>query len=274
MEIDGEVRVEGILSTLEHRGQVSVSELATQFGVSAVTIRKDLQALERRALLQRVRGGARSHTSEDEGSFTERLGRSAGAKKAIARHAAGFVANGDVIALDSSTSAYFLALELLNRRDLVVVTNSLRSAMVLSEESDATVVLLGGTIRRTAHSTVGDISDALVGRGRISKAFTGLAALSLERGLLELSRAEADTKRALTDASREVYALFESSKADAFGLHSFAVPDRVTRLITDTGFPDDEVARWRDADVEVDRCRIGSTAIGVGSTPVPIADAG
>lgn len=274
MEIDGEVRVEGILSALEHRGQVSVSELATQFGVSAVTIRKDLVALERRALLQRVRGGARAHTSEDEGSFAERLGRSAGAKKAIARHAATFVANGDVIALDSSTSAYFLALELLTRRDLVVVTNSLRSAMVLSEESDATVVLLGGTIRRMANSTVGDISDALSGRGRISKAFTGLAALSIERGLLELSRAEADSKRALMDASREVYALFESAKADAFGLHSFAVPGRVTRLITDTAFPDDEVARWRDAGVEVDRCRVGSTATSSGRAPVPIADAG
>lgn len=274
MEIDGEVRVDGILSELEHRGQVSVSELAVQFGVSAVTIRKDLRFLERRALLQRVRGGARSHTSGDEGSFTERLGRSAGAKKVIARHAATFVGNGDVIALDSSTSAYFLALELLNRRDLVVVTNSLRSAMVLSEESDATVVLLGGTIRRTANSTVGDISDVLVGRGRIAKAFTGLAALSLERGLLELSRAEADSKRALVDASREVYALFESAKADAFGLHSFAVTDRVTRLITDTGFPDDEVARWRDAGVAVDRCRIGSTVTSSGRAPVPIADVG
>jgi DeoR/GlpR family transcriptional regulator of sugar metabolism len=273
MDIDGEERVEGILSALEHRGQVSVSELATQFGVSAVTIRKDLEALERKSLLQRVRGGARPRASEDEGSFTERLGRAAGAKRAIARHAATFVNNGDVIALDSSTSAYFLALELLSRRDLVVVTNSLRTAMVLSEDSDATVVILGGTVRRMATSTVGDISNVLVGRGRIAKAFTGLAALSFERGLLELSSAEAESKKALMDASREVFALFESAKADAFGLHTFAAADRVTRLITDTGFSDDEVARWRGVGVEVDRCRIAAPSSTL-RAPVPIADVG
>jgi DeoR/GlpR family transcriptional regulator of sugar metabolism len=274
MDIDGDARVEGILSALEHRGQVSVTELATQFGVSAVTIRKDLEALERKALLQRVRGGARIRVSEDEGSFTERLGRAAGAKRAIARHAATFVNNGDVIALDSSTSAYFLALELLGRRDLVVVTNSLRTAMMLSEDSDATVVLLGGTVRRMATSTVGDISNVLVGRGRIAKAFTGLAALSFERGLLELSSAEAESKRAMMDASREVYALFESAKADAFGLHSFAAPDRVTRLITDTGLSDVDAALWRGIGVEVDRCRIGSSAFPSSAAPAPMADVG
>lgn len=262
MEIDSDVRIDGILAALEHRGQVSVTELSEEFGVSAVTIRKDLVALERRSLLQRVRGGARASAPKEEGSFADRLGRGAGAKKAIARHAASFVRNGDVIALDSSTSAYFLALELLDRRDLVVVTNSLRSATVLSEESDATVVLLGGTVRRTSASTVGDISGVLVGRGRIGRAFVGVAGLSIERGLLELSAAEAESKRAIVESAREVFALFDSAKADAFGLHSFAGTDRVTRLITDSGFSDTDAAPWRDAGVSVDLCPAGAAARG------------
>lgn len=274
MEIDSEARVEGILTALEDRGHVSVAELAAQFNVSAVTIRKDLQALERRSLLQRVRGGARPHAPSEEGSFGVRLGRSAGAKTTIARQAATLVGHGDVVALDSSTSAYFLALELLDRRDLVVVTNSLRSATVLSEESDATVVLLGGTIRRPSASTVGDISETLVGRGRIAKAFMGLAALSIERGLLELSGVEAETKRAITGASMEVIGLFDSAKADGFGLHSFADTSRVTRLITDTGFSDTETSRWRDAGVEVDRCPIGVAQRGTAETPHPMAGVG
>lgn len=272
MDQDSDVRVEGILSALEHAGHVSVNELSARFGVSAVTIRKDLQALERQSLLQRVRGGARSHAPNEEGSFTDRLGRGVAAKKAIARHAASLVSNGDVIALDSSTSAYFLALELLNRRDLVVITNSLRSAMLLTEESDATVVLLGGTVRRTASSTVGDPLDVLSGRGRITTAFLGLTSLSPERGLMELSIAEAESKRVLAGPARNVVGLFDSSKLDGFGLHPFATADRVTRLITDTGFDDAEAARWRALDVIVDRCDV--KAAGRGIRAVEAADVG
>ena len=272
MDHDSDVRGEGILSALEHAGHVSVNELSARFGVSAVTIRKDLQHLERQALLQRVRGGARSHAPNEEGSFTDRLGRGVGAKKAIARHAASLVANGDVIALDSSTTAYFLALEVLSRRDLVVITNSLRSALLLTEESDATVVLLGGTVRRPSSSTVGDPLDVLAGRGRIATAFLGLTSLSPERGLMELSIAEAESKRALAGPARNLVGLFDSSKIEGFGLHSFATADRVTRLITDTGFDDAEAARWRALGVIVDRCDV--KAIGSSSRPAQTGDVG
>ncbi|KAA9132282.1 DeoR/GlpR family DNA-binding transcription regulator [Microbacterium caowuchunii] len=274
MEIDSVVRVDGILAALEHQGQVSVSELAQRFGVSAVTIRKDLHALERRSLLQRVRGGARAAAPAEEGSFADRLSRGVAAKKAVARYAAALVRNGDVIALDSSTSAYFLALELLGHRDLVVVTNSLRSATVLVEESNATVVLMGGTIRRTSASTVGDVSEVLSGRGRVAHAFLGLAALSIERGLLELSVAEAESKRVIVDAAREVVGLFDSGKADGFGLHSFAATDRVTRLITDTGFSDEDTARWQEAGVQVDRCPVHPGGRHADEVGAPMAEVG
>jgi len=256
MDQPGDGRVEGILSVLEHNGETTVAALAERFDVSAVTIRKDLQMLERRSLLVRTRGGARGLTPDEDGSFTDRLGDQVAAKKAIARQASTLVQDGDVIALDSSTSAYYLALELLERRELVVITNSLRTASLLADESDATIVLMGGTIRRSMSSTVGDFSGVLAGRGRIGKVFLGLVALSVQRGILEQSVEEAETKRSMVAAAGEVIALSDSTKAAGFGLYTVAETSQVTRLITDTSFDAHEVERWRDAGVQVDVCEV------------------
>lgn len=252
MESESEVRIDGILSVLEQRGEVTVQELSDHFSVSAVTIRKDLDVLERRSLLERYRGGARLHAPSEEGSFTDRLRRRVGAKKAIARKAATYVSNGDAIALDSSTSCHYLAMELLEHQDLVVVTNSLRTATLLSEESSATVVMLGGTVRRTANSTVSDLADTLAGRGQLITAFAGVACASTQRGLMELSESEAATKRGMVRAARQVIAIFDSSKEGAFGLHSFAAPTQVSRILTDAHFSSAEAERWMAMGVAVE----------------------
>src|SRR3954471_21355240 len=119
-------REQVILSALRTTGRVAVADLATRFGVSSVTVRKDLDALERRSLLRRVRGGAVSLGASDEGSFEARFTDSRDRKQAIAKAAATSVRDGDVIAIDSSTTAFYLAQEIVDRRGLVVVTNGLR----------------------------------------------------------------------------------------------------------------------------------------------------
>src|SRR5215210_6640921 len=119
-------REQVILSALRTAGRVAVSELTERFGVSSVTVRKDLDTLERRSLLRRVRGGAVSVGASDEGSFEARFTDSRDRKRAIAKAAAALVQDGDVLALDGSTTVYYLAQEILERRNLVVVTNGLR----------------------------------------------------------------------------------------------------------------------------------------------------
>lgn len=268
VEFDSEARIDGILSVLEQRGEASVQELSQHFKVSAVTIRKDLEALERRSLLERYRGGARLQASSEEGSFTDRLRRKVAAKKAIVRKAASLVSNGDAIAIDSSTTSHYLAMELVEHHDLVVVTNSLRTATLLSEESDATVVMLGGTVRRTAYSTIGDLADTLGGRGSLAFAFAGVASVSMQRGLMELSAAEANTKQQIVRAAMQVVAMFDGAKSDAFGLHSFATPSQVSRIISDTSFRG-EAERWREIGVTVDLCEVKSQLLGPDFDIVP-----
>lgn len=240
-----------VLAALRTSGRVAVADLAGRFGVSTVTVRKDLESLERRALLRRVRGGAVSVGAADEGSFEMRLRDSREAKLAIAKAAAALVPDGAVIALDSSTTAFHLARELLERRSLVVITNGLRVATLLMERSSVRVLVLGGMLRRSSGSLVGPIGDAVTSRGRIALGFFGLVSLSTTLGLMDFSGEEAQTKAALAQACDRVYGLFDSSKVTGFGLHPFAPTDAVTGLYTDDAAPAEFVERWRALGVPV-----------------------
>lgn len=247
------VREEVILHELTSQGRVMVNDLAERLGVSTVTIRKDLDSLERRSLLRRVRGGAVVSSVGDEGAFSERLRRDANIKREIGRRVASLVNDGDVIAIDSSTTCYYLAQELLDLRDLMVVTYGMRVATLFMDHSNATVVMPGGVLRRASDSMVGAFSNALEGRGRISKGFFGTAMLSQYLGMLELSSEEAETKKSLINACDAVYGLFTSSKIGGFGLHSFADPREITGLFTDERAGDDFVADWEVIGVPVTR---------------------
>lgn len=254
--LDEHEREQAILLDLEMSGRVMVNDLTKRFGVSAVTIRKDLSALERRDLLLRVRGGAISSGHTDEGAWAMRARHARGAKRAIARAAAELVRHGDVIALDSSTTCYHLAQELVSRRNLVVITNGLRAATLLMEQSNAMVLLPGGVLRRAAESLVGPIGDLLTGRGRIQMGFFGLVGLSTENGLMDISAEESQTKAFLAGVCDRVYGLFDSSKADRFALHPFVPAERVSGLYTDERVPASLVASWAEIGVPVQRVPI------------------
>ncbi|GAA1904332.1 DeoR/GlpR family DNA-binding transcription regulator [Lapillicoccus jejuensis] len=245
-------REQAILSELDANGRVEVSDLSHRFGVSTVTVRKDLEGLERRGMLRRIRGGALVAPRVDEGAFDVRHRIAADAKRAVARQAAALVRPGDVIAVDSSTTCYYLAEELLRVQPLTVITNGLRTSSLLLQQSEAAVIMPGGVLRRASESMVGFLSDVLTGRGRVDKGFFGLVGLSLERGLLDLTPEEAHAKAALAQTCRQVYALFDSSKIERFGTHSFATIDRVTRLISDDGVPKEVHREWTRAGVAWD----------------------
>lgn len=252
------VRHDEILRCITDDGRVTVTELSERLGVSTVTIRKDLAALEQRSLLRRVRGGALAAAVGDEGAFSERLRRDSTTKRALARRAAARVSDGDVIAIDSSTTGHLLAQELLERRELVVVTYGMRTAMLFMDHSDATVIMPGGTLRRASGSMVGAFGSVLDGLGRIGTGFFGVTSLSRTSGLLEISHEEAETKRAIVRSCDSVVALFASSKIDGFGLHSFAAPSVISSLITDDGAHAGIVDEWASDDVTVERVSVNT----------------
>ncbi|THG29325.1 DeoR/GlpR family DNA-binding transcription regulator [Naasia lichenicola] len=250
--LDG-IREEVILHELRATGKVSVRDLAERLNVSEVTIRKDLDALEERSLLRRVRGGAVPSARGEEGAFADRMLMDAAAKRAIAREVAKNVQDGDSIAIDSSTTSYYLAQELVDRDDLIVVTFGLRTAVLLLEQSNATVVMPGGVVRRASGGMVGSFGNTLAGRGRLGAGFFGTATLSIEHGMLELSSEEAATKRALVAVCDEVHVSLASSKIGRFGINSFASASEVTRIYTDELADDAFLHEWEKVGTPVVR---------------------
>ena len=147
-------RMEEVLRLLETRDSVHVTELSEVFAVSEVTVRSDLSELARQGLVARVRGGVRPlQRGQSELGFDLRLRLESERKQAIARAAAAMVEEGEAVALDSSTTAFYLAHELRSKRELVVVTNGLLIAAALADAPGITVLVTGRSASRRCLSS-------------------------------------------------------------------------------------------------------------------------
>jgi DeoR family transcriptional regulator of aga operon len=241
-----------VLDLLHTRDGVQVSELADEFSVSEVTIRHDLTQLAQRGLVARVRGGVRAlQRGQSELAFDARLRLLADEKRAMARAAASMVVDGEAVALDSSTSAYYLALELRRKRELVVVTNGLLIAAALADSPGVNVLVTGGMLRLAAMSVVGDLAADVLRSTRIDKGFFGARGLSLERGLMDLNPEEVRLKQEMAAACERVIGIFDRTKWNRTALLSFVPADRVDAIVTDDGAPPELVQAWREHGVEV-----------------------
>src|SRR5256885_11851057 len=245
-------RLEHVVRLLETRDYVQVAELSQTFAVSEVTVRSDLTELARQGLVARIRGGVRAlEHGQSEVGFDLRLRLEVDRKRAIARAAAAMVDEGEAVALDASTTAYYLALELRTKRELVVVTNGLLVATALAEAPGITVLVTGGMLRLPAMSLVGDIGADVLRSTRINKGFLGARGLSLDRGLMDLVPEEVRIKQEMARACERVVGIFDGTKWHRSALLAFVSVEGLAGIITDSSAPADEVAAWRAAGVDV-----------------------
>jgi DeoR/GlpR family transcriptional regulator of sugar metabolism len=261
--------MEHVLRLLETRDYVPVTELSESFAVSEVTVRSDLAELARQGLAARIRGGVRSlQHGQSEAGFDLRLRIEVERKRAIARAAAELVDPGEAVVLDASTTAYYLALELRAKRELVVVTNGLLVAAALADAPGISVLVTGGMLRLSAMSLVGDLGADVLRATRISKGFLGARGLSIERGLMDLNPDEVRIKQEMADACEEVVGIFDGTKWHRSALLSFAPVDRVAAIVTDASAPVEQVDAWRARGVEV----VTAEATSPERTPVRVPD--
>jgi DeoR family transcriptional regulator of aga operon len=245
-------RMQRVLELLEERDSVSVGELARTFGVSEVTVRSDLGMLARQGALARTRGGARARQrGQSEIAFDIRLGVQDDANRAIARAAAAMVGDGEAVALDSSTTAYYLALQLREKRELVVVTNGLRIAEALADAPGVSVIVPGGVLRRPAMSLVGEFAAGVLRNTNIGSGFFGARGIGFDRGLTDLNPEEVALKRLMAEACERVVGIFDHTKWHRNALLTFAPADCIDAIVTDTLAPTELLDQWRERDVEV-----------------------
>jgi len=266
-------RMQRVLELLELRDAVSVTELANAFAVSEVTVRNDLAVLARQGLVARVRGGARAlQRGQSEVAFDVRLRVQEDEKRAIARAAAAMVGDGEAVALDSSTTAYYIALELREKQELVVVTNGLRIASALADAPGVNVIVPGGLLRLAAMSLVGDFASSVLRSTRIGKGFFGARGISLDRGLMDLNPEEVRIKREMCDACERVIGAFDHTKWRRTALLSFVSTERIDAIVTDARAPADLVQEWRDRKVEVVTTELIPASDGAAREPAPHRD--
>ena len=214
-------------------GSLRIPQLARHFGVSEMTIRRDLEILEESGYIERTFGGAiLSEQAAFESSYSIRLETNLAAKKAIAKYAAGLIFDGDTVALDSSTTAFALAKELVNR-DITVITNSLDIAQVL-RAGKARVILTGGYLRQLTGSFVGPLALKTIQNLRIDHSFISAKGLVIADGLLDSDLDEAEFKRAMIRFAARVTVIIDASKFGKRALAKIAGFELIDLLITDS----------------------------------------
>jgi DeoR family transcriptional regulator of aga operon/DeoR family fructose operon transcriptional repressor len=248
-------RQEHIARIVEEHGRARVADLAQQFHVSAVTIRKDLVVLESEDRLLRTHGGAIARDrSRPELSFDIRERLQADEKGRIGSAGAELVQDGESIVMDASTTALSVARHLKGRggwSQLTVITNGLRIASELAGHPGITVLMLGGRVRWEALSVVGQLGDGLFSRINVQKAFLGAAGFTLESGLSDATDEEAQIKRSMVTAAREVIAIVDSTKWERAAFATFCPTDQIDIVLTDERSPDAMVAGLRERRIDV-----------------------
>ena len=242
-----------ILAEVSQRGGVRVADLIATLNVSDVTIRRDLDALARKGLVEKVHGGAVpvGAPSSHEPGFEAKSGWEPSAKDAISRAAAALVRPESAIALAAGTTTYALARQLVGVPGLTVVTNSVRIASVFEQATPSaggagvTTVLTGG-VRTPSDALVGPIADLGIRSLHVDLLFIGCHGIGVSAGLTTPNLIEAETNRTFIRSARRVAVVADHTKWNTVGLISFAALDEVDVLVTDAVPP-------ADADAVADR---------------------
>ncbi|WP_037571058.1 DeoR/GlpR family DNA-binding transcription regulator [Phaeacidiphilus oryzae] len=236
-----------ILDEVRRRGGVRVNELTKRLNVSDMTVRRDLDALARQGVVEKVHGGAVPvvEASTHEPGFEAKSSLELTAKEDIARAAARLVPPGSAVALSGGTTTFALAHHLLQVDGLTVVTNSVRVADVFEHAqrqpggagTRGTTVVLTGGVRTPSDALVGPIADRAIRSLHFDLLFLGCHGLSLEAGLSTPNLAEAETNRSFVASARRVIAVADHTKWGTVGLSTFAALDQIDTLVTDADLP-------------------------------------
>lgn len=253
MSIATAERKKRILHILKERKRVRVQELEETLNVSGVTIRNDLNSLEKENFLRRVHGGALiKEKLEYEFPFQERLEKNVEEKKSIARAALTLVKEGNSIFLDSGTTVLELAKLLKEFYSLRVVTNSFPVCLELASSRGIALIGIGGEVNPEHFAFAGSNTVRYLREFHFDKAFLGTDGFSIEGGLMTNNISMAEVERTAIQQSTESIVLAGSGKIGSFGFtSSISSLDRINILVTDWKISREQLQRIRDEGIKV-----------------------
>ncbi|MCC6313873.1 MAG: DeoR/GlpR transcriptional regulator [Thermomicrobiales bacterium] len=245
-------RRQQILELLDEHGRLSLVDLAGRFGISEMTVRRDLDALERDSAVTRVRGGVIAVASRSsEPPYALRIARNGPAKQRIALAAAALIRDGETIALDAGSTVLALADALADRRNLTVVTPNLRAAWVLADNPDLRVIVTGGLVRPGERALNGVFSERAFEDLLCDTFFMGVGGVDPEAGFTEYTLDGTRTKQAALRSARRRVVVADGSKLGKIAFVRVTPIDGADTLITDAEADPAVVTRLRETGLEV-----------------------
>jgi DeoR family transcriptional regulator of aga operon len=249
-----EERRRKILDLVEKQARVTVEELVGRFGVSAVTVRGDLDALSQSGAVIRSHGGAlkRAGALQDVPiNVKETLHH--GEKVRIGHAAAQMIRDNEIVMLDSGTTTAEVArhIKFLKLKALTVITNALNIAMELANLPHLRVIMIGGILRQMSYSLVGPHAEHTLKGLNADRLFLGVDSLDPEIGLTTPDVLEAQLNAMMIRVAREVVVVADSSKFARRNLSLIAPLDAVHKIITDDALAPAMVTAIKARGVEV-----------------------
>ncbi len=225
-----------ILEVLAEDGSVSVSDLAKRLGVTPVTARTDLAALEEEGVLVRTHGGA---LPAFHAELFERSRQGLEAKSVVAKAATAEIQNGDTVIISAGTTTALIAKYLLGKRDVHIVTNNTLVLTYARMNPQLRVTLVGGEFRASEEGIVGPMALAAIDQFHVSKTFIGIDGASVQQGFTAHFLESADLVRKMADQADEVVVVSDSSKFAKSGFARILPFNKVDTLITDAQLSDE-----------------------------------
>ena len=235
-------RREMINNFIQEQGQATLSQLrALVPGVSEMTIRRDLETLEREGSIVRVHGGAKSLKALSglvEDMFSKRSAINTDKKRIIGEKAASLITDGSSIYLDAGSTVFEMSKRIENK-PLLITTNGLNIALELLHLDNATINVLGGEVSRNNISLAGPQAQDAIERLNIDIAFLAVTAFSIDSGFTCGNVHDSALKRAVLKKARKTIMLMDSTKLGTAMPHTFAYANEIDTIVTDGELPED-----------------------------------
>ena len=247
-----EQRHEMIMEELIKHGTVLVADLVSMLNVSAVTVRKDLTELEKSDKLYRSHGKAvLVNPYINNRSVNEKEKLATDEKHAIGREAARLITRNDSICIASGTTVHALARNIIPIHKLTVVSASLPVSNILSAHENIDIYQLGGVLRHSSLSVVGEYASMILERCSFSKLYMGVDGIDFDFGITTTEMREAALNQKMMAAAQKTIVLADSSKFGRRGFARIADMDAVDIIITDSGVSPKVVKRIEDLGIEL-----------------------
>jgi DeoR/GlpR family transcriptional regulator of sugar metabolism len=243
-----EERLDFIIKQLKSNRSVKLVELSESLQVSADTIRRDIEFLDKSGLLTKVRGGAIPH-SPNAHSFKERINVDEDEKLVIAQKALSLIKPGHTILLDGGTTTYVLAS--LLQVPLTVITPNIPAAALLAGRKDLEVIIPGGRILPDSQVTSGPDTIRMLGQLHVDTCFIGVCSLHHEIGVSSMDYFESELKRAMINCSDKIVAVGSHRKVGTAEPFKVCEIELLDAIITEIDPTDALFEPYRNMDIEI-----------------------